>query len=394
MPTVDVLRQIAVAFIPPRYLRTPLAASGCGFANDVAWQSRLASEFCVAPDVIIVEGFGHIRHRRVCPAPDHVHSGGNVFQRAGNLAHTFGREGRLLWCKPYAVGFVKHPLDGGKRFVGIGVLVAQQPLADLCPFAGGMRSMYPLNVSPRVTLEQLEEYFNSENRIHLAAQFVLASIPNLRLVIRYYNKMYPETLYDSMLRKIDRVAKKIINTRDYDELLLLEAQARQFYYRCFDSFIRVEGFVFEKRSRRPPLNEVNAMLSFGNTLLYSLLANEINKTPLDVRIGFLHATNRREQSLNLDLAEIFKPLLVDRVVFSLINRRAIKPDDFYYDGKGIYLNAKGKQLFLNAFYEKLDTGVTVKGKSVKYKSIIKEEIQKLVRHFRQGERYKPFKQIR
>ncbi len=245
-----------------------------------------------------------------------------------------------------------------------------------------------------MTLEQLEEYFNSENRIHLAAQFVLASIPNLRLVIRYYNKMYPETLYDSMLRKIDRVAKKIINTRDYDELLLLEAQARQFYYRCFDSFIRVEGFVFEKRSRRPPLNEVNAMLSFGNTLLYSLLANEINKTPLDVRIGFLHATNRREQSLNLDLAEIFKPLLVDRVVFSLINRRAIKPDDFYYDGKGIYLNAKGKQLFLNAFYEKLDTGVTVKGKSVKYKSIIKEEIQKLVRHFRQGERYKPFKQIR
>lgn len=82
------------------------------------------------------------------------------------------------------------------------------------------------------------------------------------------------------------------------------------------------------------------------------------------------------------------------MVFSLINRRAIKPDDFYYDGKGIYLNAKGKQLFLNAFYEKLDTGVTVKGKSVKYKSIIKEEIQKLVRHFRQGERYKPFKQIR
>ena len=151
MPTVDILRQIAVAFIPPRYLRTPLAAAGSGFADDVAWQSRLASEFCVAPDVIIVEGFGNIRNRPVCPAPDHVHGCCNVFQRAGNLVHTFDREGRLLRRKPYAVGFVKHPLDGGKRFVGIGVLVAQQPLADLCPFAGGNL----LNMSAQCFAEQV-----------------------------------------------------------------------------------------------------------------------------------------------------------------------------------------------------------------------------------------------
>ena len=206
--------------------------------------------------------------------------------------------------------------------------------------------------------------------------------------------MYPDAFYDSTLKRIERIEKKIKEIPDYEELLLLEGQARQCYYQCFDSFIRTDGFVFEKRSRRPPLNEVNAMISFGNTLLYNLVATEINQTPLDVRIGFLHATNRRQQSLNLDIAEIFKPLIVDRVVFSLINRRAVTPEDFYTEGSGVYLNAEGKRIFLHAFYEKLDTGVTVKDKSVKYKSIIKEEIQKLIRYFRQGEKYKPFKQIR
>ena len=248
--------------------------------------------------------------------------------------------------------------------------------------------------SPIVTLRQLEEYYDGEKRVSLAAQFVLASIHNLRLVIRYYNKMYPDAFYDSTLKRIERIEKKIKEIPDYEELLLLEGQARQCYYQCFDSFIRTDGFVFEKRSRRPPLNEVNAMISFGNTLLYNLVATEINQTPLDVRIGFLHATNRRQQSLNLDIAEIFKPLIVDRVVFSLINRRAVTPEDFYTEGSGVYLNAEGKRIFLHAFYEKLDTGVTVKDKSVKYKSIIKEEIQKLIRYFRQGEKYKPFKQIR
>ena len=248
--------------------------------------------------------------------------------------------------------------------------------------------------SPQVTLEQLEQYGDGKKRLWLATQFVLASIHNLRLVIRYYNKTYPDPLYDTMLQKIERAERMIKDNNDYDNLLLLEAQARQFYYQCYDSFIRAEGFVFEKRSRRPPRNEVNAMISFGNTLLYNLLATEINKTPLDVRVGFLHATNRREESLNLDLAEIYKPLLVDRVVFALINRKAVTLDDFFSDGKGVYLNAEGKRIFLDAFYDKLDTSVTVRDKSVKYSSIIKEEIQKLVRYFRQGEKYKPFKQIR
>ena len=84
-----------------------------------------------------------------------------------------------------------------------------------------------------------------------------------------------------------------------------------------------DGFKFERRSRRPPKNEVNAMISFGNTILYGYIADVIQKTDLDIRIAFLHSANRRSQSLNLDIAELFKPIIIDRLIFSLINKHII-----------------------------------------------------------------------
>ena len=109
---------------------------------------------------------------------------------------------------------------------------------------------------------------------------------------------------------------------------MLEAQIRKDYYSCFDLFIKRDEFVFEKRSKRPPQNEVNALISFGNTVLYNYIATEIQKVNLDVSVGFLHSTTNRTKTLNLDIAEIFKPLIVDRVIFSLINKNEINLEHF------------------------------------------------------------------
>lgn len=183
--------------------------------------------------------------------------------------------------------------------------------------------------------------------------------------------------------------------KQYDSLLMLEARARESYYSCFDSFLSDSGFRFDSRSRRPPKNEINAMLSFGNVLLYNLIATEINKTPLDIRVGFLHATNRRPESLNLDMAEAYKPLIVDRTVFSVINLKSIRPTDFDRRPNGsVYLNENGKRTFLRAFYSKLDTSISVKGDKLTYRQIIANDVQALVRHFRQEESYTPFKQVK
>ena len=78
------------------------------------------------------------------------------------------------------------------------------------------------------------------------------------------------------------------------------------YLQCFDIMFDNPDFVFEKGTRRPPLNEVNALISFGNVFLYQRIATEIRKTALDILIGFMHSTSNRSETLNLDIAEIFK----------------------------------------------------------------------------------------
>lgn len=248
--------------------------------------------------------------------------------------------------------------------------------------------------SPLVTIEQLDAYRDAEKRAELAKSFLLASFHNTRLVIRYYNKHNPSEKYMQALNKINRIFTKISAETDCEKLFLLEAEGRQAYYSCFDGFLSGDEFRFDRRSRRPPENELNAMLSFGNTLLYSYIATEICKTPLDVRIGFLHATGRRAESLNLDIAEIFKPLIVDRTVFTLINKREITKADFCRNNNGVYLNERGKRAFLEKFYEKLDTTLQIKDTSLSYRGIITEEIRKLTRLFRNGEEYRAFRQVR
>ena len=249
--------------------------------------------------------------------------------------------------------------------------------------------------APRLTHEQLLSYYDPERRLAIAKEIVLASIHNSLLNIRYYNKFYGDPKYVFAVNALTNIKDEIKQETEYDKLLLLEARARKIYYGCYDSFIRRDAFEFQCRSRKPPLNMVNSMISFGNTVLYRLIATEIRKTALDVRVGYLHATNTRMNSLNLDLAEIFKPLLVDRVILTLINKGEILPTHFEtHENGAVYLTTEGKRIFLSLFYDKLDTVITVKNKKMSYDSVIKEEIRKLIRHFRNKDKYKGFRQVR
>lgn len=247
----------------------------------------------------------------------------------------------------------------------------------------------------RLIFEQLSAYNNEPQRLKIAKEFDLASTHNLRLNIRYYNKQNPTPIYNQALDVINKLYKKMKDCTDYDELLLTEAKIREAYYGCYDSFIRNKQFSFLSRSRKPPMNEVNSLLSFGNTVLYNFIATEIYKSSLDIRIGYLHATNKREESLSLDIAEIFKPLIVDRTVFTLINRNVITPANFEIaENGGVYLKEDGRRIFLRAFYYKMSSTQMIKGRPYSYSMLISEEIRKLTRRFRAEEPYKAFRQVR
>ena len=175
----------------------------------------------------------------------------------------------------------------------------------------------------------------------------------------------------------------------------MEARCRQRYYEVFNEIIHVPGFEFTRRTRRPPRDPLNAMISFGNTVLYNRIAMEVYKSSLDIRVGIVHSTNQRSETLNLDIADLFKPILVDRTIFTLINRRVINIDrDFIRGDDGsVFFSNIGKRIYLGEFNRKLYQKITEQGKTITYDTKIKQEIRKLSAYFSRGEKYKAYKYI-
>jgi CRISPR-associated protein Cas1 len=110
------------------------------------------------------------------------------------------------------------------------------------------------------------------------------------------------------------------------------------------------------------------------------------------RIGFLHTTNHRRYTLNLDVAEVFKPIIVDRVIFALLNRGALQTKDFRSGTKGVFLTEKGRKTFLEAYESRLKETVRHEklGRSVSYRRLIRLDLYKLEKHLLGDETYEPY----
>ncbi len=250
--------------------------------------------------------------------------------------------------------------------------------------------------SIKTELKQLRLYDSESNRLELARKIEMASISNIRANIRYYARRKTD-LSNQLKEYVDMMSayiKQMNEAKSIAELMLIEARARQYYYQSFNIIMDNPDFVFEKRTRRPPQDPINSMISFGNTLLYQRIANEINRTNLDIRIGIVHAAGSRPESLNLDLADLFKPILVDRTIFTLVNRNELDKSDFIeVENEGIYLSKSGKKTFIKEFENKIFQKVNIDGESRTYDYIIKREIQNLKKYYETQEKYKPYKYI-
>jgi len=241
-----------------------------------------------------------------------------------------------------------------------------------------------------ITLKQAEFYLNHEERIFLAKSFVVGAVSNILKNLSYYKKT-KEELIDSYIQQIENKAKEINLKTDIPSIMAIEGDIRKIYYEAFNVILNSDDFYFDKRTKKPPQNPINALISFGNSLLYTTILAQIYRTHLDPRIGYLHETNQRSFSLNLDLAEIFKPIIVDKVIFSLINKKQIQIKHFDEDIEFSYLNEKGKQIFIEAFEEKINTTIKYKNLgNVSYRKLIRLECYKLYKHFLREEIYKPF----
>lgn len=253
-------------------------------------------------------------------------------------------------------------------------------------------SYYPREYynSGLMILKQAEHYLDPHKRLFIAKRFVYGASINIQKVLNYY--WLRGVPLEDEINSIKTLFEKIENCRNVEELMAIEGNTREYYYKAFDKIINNEDFAFGARTKRPPENRINAMISFGNSLLYVEILSEIYKTHLDPRIGYLHTTNNRRFTLNLDVAEIFKPILVDRLIFSLINKGMIKKSHFKDELGGIYLSNSGRQTFVEKWEERMNT--TIKHRSLKrnvsYRRLLRLELYKIEKHLIGDKEYTPF----
>ena len=242
----------------------------------------------------------------------------------------------------------------------------------------------------KMQVAQTQAYLQSRKRVHIARQLVQGASFNMLKNLRYYNSRGRDL--GALIQAIEGYRESIDATPDVPTLMGVEGNCRQTYYDAFELII--EDFPMNGRHKRPPSNEVNALISFGNAMCYSLALDMIYHTQLNPTISFLHEPGTRRYSLALDLAEIFKPILVDRLIFRLFNRKELKAGDFEQQLKGCFLKDKGRKIFIRAFEEKLRETIHHRSlkRKVSYKRLMLLECYKLSKYIlRVTPEYQPFK---
>lgn len=244
-------------------------------------------------------------------------------------------------------------------------------------------------LSGKMLLAQTDSFQNKKRRIAIAQKFIEGAAFNMIKNLQYYNRRGKD-MEDFMII-IKQYANKITATESIEELMGTEGMIRQTYYDAFNLILN--DFEMGIRSKQPPQNEVNALISFGNMMCYTLCLRAIHQTQLNPTISYLHTPGERRYSLALDIAEIFKPIIVDRAIFKVLNKREIQTKHFDTKLNKCLLNSSGKKIFVKAIEDRLEETIQHRslGRKVSYRHLVKLECYKLAKHLLKIEDYKPFK---
>lgn len=253
-------------------------------------------------------------------------------------------------------------------------------------------SFYPkeTNVSGNLLIKQVEYYTDNEKRSEVAKEFIESAAFNIYRNLRYYNGRGKDL--ENVMGQIKGLQKELSKAENINEIMGVEGNIRKVYYSAWKEIINQE-IDFEKRVKRPPDNMINTLISFVNSLIYTTCLSEIYKTQLNPTISYLHSAGERRFSLCLDVAEIFKPLIGDRLIFSLLNKNMITEKDFEKGSNFYYLKENGRKKILKEYDERLKQTIKHKdlGREVSYSYLIRLECYKLIKHILGDKKYEGFK---
>ncbi len=245
-------------------------------------------------------------------------------------------------------------------------------------------------VSGKLLVKQVENYTNKAKRIKIAQKFIDAASYNILKNLKYYQNRGKDL--EEYIKQIESLRKYINTSKDVKELMGIEGNIRKVYYDSWNIIIN-QDIAFEKRVKNPPDNAINSLISYVNTIVYTRVLAEIYKTQLNPTISYLHEPSERRFSLCLDIAEIFKPILADRLIFSMLNKKQITEKDFEEGLNFLYIKENVRKEITKEMDAKLQTVIKHKtlSKEVSYEYLIRLEIYKLIKYLLEDEEYEGFK---
>ncbi len=258
--------------------------------------------------------------------------------------------------------------------------------------AGYSGSFYPKEkyISGNLTIKQSYAYI--ENRLIIAKAIVEGIAQNIREVLYHYYRHGKKELKELLDWLKKDVQEFLSGDLTIEQILYIEGQIWSRFYDSFKYFLP-EDFIMNKRVKRPPDNPINALISFGNTLLYTKTISAIYRTHLNQSISFLHSPREGRFSLSLDLCEVFKPIVVYKTIFDCVNNKKLQVSK-HFDKSLNYalLNESGKKIFIENFENRInETFVHPKLKrKTTYKSAIRYDAYKLIKYLLEDKPFEPF----
>jgi len=238
-----------------------------------------------------------------------------------------------------------------------------------------------VNKSGFVLLQQLRAFDDMTHRLYIAKAITYAHISN--------------GAYNCTKRGIDFDKSPFLDSlesaKSIQEVMASEGAFKKEYYQAWNSIIKDQkSFKFTIRTKRPPADKINALISYINTRIYNVVLSEIYKTELDPRIGFLHEPNYRALSLHLDIAEIFKPIIGDNLIFNLLNRRQITAKSFVIDKGRIRFSSDAIKVIEKEMITKLTEQIKIGRQHLTWRQVIRREVNHIKRCVVEHSEYRGF----
>ena len=242
------------------------------------------------------------------------------------------------------------------------------------------------DAAPRI--EQARCLLDPATRLNLARRFVDAKVANSAHALRRHAGNHPHPSLNEAIRNLNRVRSLLPEAETIDQLLGHEGYAGRVYFGVFNRMLRPEWAVFNGRNRRPPLDPVNAVLSY----CYGVLTNEahtlVESIGLDPYIGYLHGTEARRPNLALDVIEPFRPVLADRLALRLINLGQLRPEHFVHEPPrpDVRIDREGRMKVIEVYSEWASECQEELGSDQPSpRRLLREEIQRLHDHCRRAD---------